>query len=355
MAAEGNNGTQAGQAFMKSELIDDVGTIFRRFTDAHQIGEGTYGKVYKVRSKEDGRFLALKQIILNDPHCAHEGVPSTCIREICLLKELNHSNIIKLEDVIIQRSKRIFLVFEFIDQDLKMLLDKIKPNILPLNYTKSFVFQLFQALAYCHTHRVVHRDLKPQNILINNKGIVKLADFGLARAFSLPSRCYTHEVVTLWYRAPEILLGSPFYSTAVDIWSLACVFAECIRGRPFFAGDSEIDQLFHIFQMLGTPNQQSWPGVEKLPDFHHQFPQWPRRDLRGYLPGLDEDGVDLIEQMLTYPPMERLTSRMALSHRYLHDMGGMTALLPVTSLFPQKEIASSKNNHDSPPKKRVRQ
>uniref|UniRef100_A0A1I8B015 cyclin-dependent kinase n=1 Tax=Meloidogyne hapla TaxID=6305 RepID=A0A1I8B015_MELHA len=302
-----------------SQRIADV------FTDVEKIGEGTYGTVYKVRTRQDQELKALKQIKLNH---GCEGVPSTCIREVCLLKELTHPNIVRLEDVMIHskylrfsyiflkfdlEGKKLYLIFEFIDQDLKMLLERLAPRPLPVANVKSFIWQMLQALAYCHTHRVVHRDLKPH-------GTIKLADFGLARAFSLPSRCYTHEVVTLWYRAPEVLLGALYYSTAVDIWSLACIFAECLRNEPLFKGDSEIDQLFRIFQILGTPTSKIWAGVERFPDYKNNFPKWKRRDLRELVTILDEDGIELLKQMLVYPPMDRITAKLALSHRFLRDM-----------------------------------
>ena len=118
------------------------------------------------------------------------------------------------------------------------------------------MFQLLQGLAYCHSHRVIHRDLKPQNLLVTNDGVIKLADFGLARAVTIPSRCYTHEVVTMWYRSPEVLMGTKFYTTGIDIWSLGCIFAEMTTCEALFRGESEIDQLFKIFRVLGTPNEE---------------------------------------------------------------------------------------------------
>ena len=133
---------------------------------------------------------------------------------------------------------------------------------------QSYLKQLLLGIAYCHSHRVLHRDLKPQNLLIDrNNNALKLADFGLARAFGIPIRTYTHEVVTLWYRAPEILLGSKHYSTPVDVWSIGCIFSEMSNQRPLFPGDSEIDQLYKIFQMLGTPDEENWPEVSHLPDY----------------------------------------------------------------------------------------
>uniref|UniRef100_A0A8R1DLK9 cyclin-dependent kinase n=2 Tax=Caenorhabditis japonica TaxID=281687 RepID=A0A8R1DLK9_CAEJA len=150
------------------------------------------------------------------------------------------------------------MVFEFIDRDLKNLLEMVEPSgVLPPNYVKSFMWQLLSALSYCHLRRIVHRDLKPQNILVSDAGIVKIADFGLARSFSFPSRNYTHEVVTLWYRPPEILLGSQRYSTGLDMWSLGCIFAEIASNKPLFPGECEISQLFKIFEIVGTPNNKA--------------------------------------------------------------------------------------------------
>merc|ERR1712066_378298 len=130
-----------------------------------------------------------------------------------------------------------------------------------------FLYQLLRGVAYCHQHRVLHRDLKPQNLLINREGALKLADFGLARAFGTPVRSYTHEVVTLWYRAPDVLMGSRKYSTPVDIWSVGCIFAEMVNGRPIFPGSTDADQLQRIFKILGTPSERTWPAITELPDW----------------------------------------------------------------------------------------
>jgi serine/threonine protein kinase len=136
--------------------------------------------------------------------------------------------------------------------------------------------------------------LKPQNLLIDRKGTLKLADFGLGRAFGVPMRAYTHEVVTLWYRAPEILLGSKFYACPVDMWSVGCIFAELVTRKPLFPGDSEIDELFKIFRILGTPTEQTWPEVADYPDYKPSFPHWKAVDLKAVVPGLDNVGHDLL-------------------------------------------------------------
>lgn len=142
---------------------------------------------------------------------------------------------------------------------------------------------------------VVHRDLKPQNLLVGRDGTLKIADFGLARAFVPPIRPFTHEVVTLWYRAPEILLGTKTYALPVDIWSVGTILAEMVTKRPLFPGDSEIDEIFKIFRIMGTPNEETWPGVTSLQDWNESFPVWPTLNLSRFCPGLDENGLDLLE------------------------------------------------------------
>merc|ERR1711904_558357 len=142
---------------------------------------------------------------------------------------------------------------------------------------RDFARQLLRGIECCHANRIIHRDLKPQNLLIDSKLRLKIADFGLARAYAVPIPKYTHEVVTIWYRAPEILLGSQLYSVPVDLWSVGCIMGEMATGAPLFAGDSEIDTIFRIFRKLGTPTEQIWPGLRELPDFKPTFPKWPHK------------------------------------------------------------------------------
>lgn len=160
----------------------------------------------------------------------------------------------------------------------------------------------------------MHRDLKPQNLLIDKKGVMKLADFGLARAYGLPIKTYTHEVVTLWYRAPEILLGQKQYSTSVDLWSAGCIFAEMAMKKPLFAGDSEIDEIFKIFKLHGTPTEATWPGITKLPDFKSTFPKFKAINLADAAKGLDLLGLDLLSKLIALDPAKRISARLALQH-----------------------------------------
>lgn len=225
----------------------------------------------------------------------------------------------RLIDVVSSNAK-LFLVFEYLDLDLKRYMDSVKNEGMKALQVKSYVYQILSGIAYCHSHRIVHRDLKPQNLLIDKDGMLKLADFGLARAFGIPVRTYTHEVVTLWYRAPEILLGSKHYVPAVDIWSVGCIMAELASLSPLFPGDSEIDELFRIFRTLGTPTDQSWPGVSALPDYKADFPQWDRQLLSDLVPQLDALGLDLLEKMLEYDPARRISAKRALQHPYFDDV-----------------------------------
>jgi len=291
-----------------------------RYYKIEKLGEGTYGVVYKAKDNVTGQIVALKKIRLE---AEDEGVPSTAIREISLLKELPHPNIVTLYNVVHEDNK-LYLVFEYLDQDLKKYMDMCGKNLHHM-LVKSYLQQLIKGIAHCHSHRVLHRDLKPQNLLIDKKGVLKLADFGLARAFGVPVRTYTHEVVTLWYRAPEILLGGKQYSTPVDVWSIGCIFAEMVTRSPLFPGDSEIDQLFRIFRCLGTPNEEMWPNVSQFPDYKTTFPQWSPVPLKTVVEGLDELGLDLLSKMLIYEPSKRISARDALRHPYFDDLNKLTA------------------------------
>jgi len=287
------------------------------YVKIEKIGEGTYGVVYKGRNTKTQKIVALKKIRLESEE---EGVPSTAIREISLLKELHHPNIVCLEDVLLQENK-LYLVFEFLSMDLKKYIDAVPANqLLDKTLVKSYLYQITEGILYCHQRRVLHRDLKPQNLLIDKGGRIKIADFGLARAFGVPVRVYTHEVVTLWYRAPEVLLGALRYSTPVDIWSIACIFVEMITKRPLFHGDSEIDQLFRIFRTLGTPTEESWPGVSQMPDYKPTFPSWKTNSLANSVKNLGKLGQDLLQKMLIYNPALRISAEATLSHPYFVDL-----------------------------------
>lgn len=306
-----------------------------RYEKIDKVGEGTYGVVYKAKDLKTNDIVAIKKMrLLAD----EEGIPSTAIREISLLKELNHVNVVRLVDVM-HSIKKLTLVFEFVEKDLKKIIDSHNDDknkgldsvlvkvSLKINF-QSFLYQLLKGVEYIHKNKIVHRDLKPQNLLISNDGIMKIADFGLARGYGIPVKNYTHEVVTLWYRPPDVLLGSKTYMTTIDIWSIGCIFAEMVNGKALFTGVNETDQLEKIFKILGTPTFDSYPGLEDLPDWSTQeFDLYKPQNLSLFVPKLDENGVDLLEKMLRINPKERLSLSEALAHPYLSDVSKITKKL----------------------------
>ncbi|KAH6566766.1 hypothetical protein BASA50_000976 [Batrachochytrium salamandrivorans] len=292
-----------------------------RYIRLEKLGEGTYATVYKGKSRQTSETVALKEIHL-DPE---EGAPSTAIREISLMKELKHINIVRLYDVI-HTERTLTLVFEFMDQDLKKFMDLNGGALDPL-LCRNFMFQLIRGIMFCHDNRVLHRDLKPQNLLINSRMELKLADFGLARAFGIPVNTFSNEVVTLWYRAPDVLLGSRNYSTSIDIWSTGCIMAEMYTGKPLFPGKTNEDQLLKIFKLLGTPSEETWPRVSEYSEFKPNFPYHPPTDLRLRLPMLDNVGLDLISRMLQYQPLIRISAKEALNHIYFGEITRQVAAM----------------------------
>jgi cyclin-dependent kinase len=225
---------------------------------------------------------------------------------------------------VVHTEKKLTLVFEYLDQDLKKYLD-VCDGGMDLKFVKSFLIQLLTGVTYCHHHRVLHRDLKPQNLLINREGELKLADFGLARAFGIPVRSYTHEVVTLWYRAPDVLLGSRKYSTPIDVWSIGCIFAEMVNGKPTFTGTTEESQLETIFRQLGNP-EPSFAQITELPGWKAEYAAMPTKNHAMAVEAvvlnkeLGEAGVDLLTKMLIYDPAKRITAQDARNHAYFDDL-----------------------------------
>jgi cyclin-dependent kinase 2 len=281
------------------------------------IGSGTYGVVYKGIIKETEELIAIKKIKIE---LESEGVPSTALREICILRDLSHPNIVDLKDVVCSNNK-LFLLFEYLEIDLKKYMEQLPKNEkLKPELVKHFMYQILDGLAYCHAKRIIHRDLKPQNLLLNKNLQLKLADFGLARAFSLPIRPYTKEVLTLWYRGPEILLGSQEYSKSVDIWSVGCIFAELVLMQPIFQGESDIDQLMKIFKVLGTPDEEVWPDIVNHPYYKDSFPKYPPVKIEELLSNLDPEGINLLGKMLAYDPNQRITAKEALKHNYFKNL-----------------------------------
>jgi len=305
--------------FYEEGVEEDMGN---KYVLTEKIGHGTYGTVYKGRPVSGTgamEYVAIKQIGIQ---YEDEGIPTTSLREIALLIDLRHPNVVCLQEVLPSRNN-LFLVFEFCDMDLKMFLrnEELSAQFSDPIAFKKAVTQCFEGVSYCHSNRILHRDLKTQNILVNIDTMrLKLADFGLARIYAAPLKVYTHEVITLWYRAIEILLGQVLYDVSVDVWSLGCIVAEMATREALFPGDSEIDTIFRIFRALGTPTAEDWPGLEQLPCFSKRYPIWQSTGLEDVLekgPVLGKSGISFLKSCLKYNGAERPSARRLLRHEFL--------------------------------------
>ncbi|CAE6409239.1 unnamed protein product [Rhizoctonia solani] len=304
------------------------------YVQLEKLGEGTYATVFKGRSRTTNEIVALKEIHLD----AEEGTPSTAIREISLMKELKHVNIVRLHDVIHTETKLV-LIFEYCEQDLKKYMDTHgERGALDPNTVRSFMYQLLKGTAFCHDNRVLHRDLKPQNLLINRKGELKLGDFGLARAFGVPVNTFSNEVVTLWYRAPDVLLGSRTYNTSIDVWSCGCIFAEMITGVPLFRGRDNQDQLLNIMRIIGTPDERVLRKIAAdSPEIQlKQYPRYPKVPWQQVVPKASPQAIDLLERLLQFDPTKRITAQEALSHPYFATPSAVPMYTQPQFAYPQQ-------------------
>ncbi|KAG6857099.1 hypothetical protein H0H87_009660 [Tephrocybe sp. NHM501043] len=297
-----------------------------------KLGEGTFGEVHKAIQKKTHRVVALKRILM---HNEKEGMPVTALREIKILKALNHPSIVDILDMFVVRSSAkdplsVYMVFPYMDHDLAGLLENDRVKLVP-SQIKLYMKQLLEGTEYMHRNHILHRDMKAANLLISNTGELRIADFGLARSYDtsvsrtmkdgqLKERRYTNCVVTRWYRPPELLLGARQYGGEVDIWGIGCVMGEMFTKRPILPGNSDLDQLEKIWQLCGTPNQLSWPNFDALPgcDGVKRFTlAHPRRVKQAYESHMIfAESLDLIDKLLTCNPRERITATQALDHEY---------------------------------------
>lgn len=283
------------------------------------MGEGTYAVVFLGHVKADPKSLvAIKKIKVMTEY--KDGLSFSAIREVKHLQELSHPNIIALHDVFSSKNQNLNLVLEYLPLgDLEMLIKDIEGVRYGTADVKAWMGMLGRAVWFCHENFVLHRDIKPNNLLIAADGEVKLADFGLARSFSDPYRPMTHQVITRWYRPPELLYGARYYSGAVDIWAMGLVFAELIIRTPFVAGNTDAHQLELICRAIGTPTEDNWPGVSKLPDYvKHDFQQPVRgRDFfQATFGTVGPVGVELLMSTLTLDPRQRSTAKQFLEHKW---------------------------------------
>ncbi|KAL2848449.1 kinase-like domain-containing protein [Aspergillus pseudoustus] len=306
-------------------------TSIRDFEFLGKLGEGTFGEVYRARSKRDGSIVALKKILM---HNERDGFPITALREIKLLKMLSHTNIMRLKEMSVERSKgegrkkaSMYMVFPYMEHDLSGLLENPAVHFTEAQI-KCYLIQLLEGLRYLHGKCILHRDMKAANLLISNRGILQIADFGLARPFDEPppqpgkgggeaKRDYTTLVVTRWYRPPELLLQLRRYTSAIDMWGVGCVFGEMFKGKPILAGNSDLNQAQLIFGLVGTPTEENMPGWSALPgcegvkSFGNRF-----GNLADVFKDLNPTAISLLTELLKLDWRKRINAMDALKHPY---------------------------------------
>merc|ERR1719373_1249148 len=368
------NGEKTAKKSIKPSVIDKipVGPMTddgrdwgERCVDMYKIvdkvGEGTYGEVYKATPPpemdiEAGELLALKKVRLENEK---EGFPITAVREIKILRQLKHKNIIKLREIVTDKQEAVdfrkdkgsfYLVFDFMEHDLMGLLDSGLAEFTK-EMNASIMRQLLDGLAYCHDRNFLHRDIKCSNILVNNKGQVKLADFGLARLYNADDkdRPYTNKVITLWYRPPELLLGEERYGPSIDVWSCGCILGELFAKKPLFQANEDFQQLMVISRLCGTPCPANWPKVIHLPGFANLKPkkQHRRKVREDFVHLMPSSALDLLDKMLALDPDKRISSTEALKCDWLKDVE--------PDKMPPPDLPRNQDCHELWIKKRRRQ
>nr|XP_039252156.1 cyclin-dependent kinase 10-like [Styela clava] len=289
-------------------------STFERY---NKIGEGTFGVVYRARDTQNDEIVALKRVRTEHDM---DGISISSLREINLLLCLRHPNIVELKEVAVgQQLDSIFLVMGYCEQDLASLLDNMSKPFTEAQ-VKCITIQVLKGLQYLHDHFIVHRDLKVSNLLMTDSGIVKIADFGLARTYGIPAINMTPRVVTLWYRAPELLFGSKTHGTGVDMWAMGCILAELLAHKPLFPGKSELQMIDIIIELLGSPNESIWPGYESLPAVKTIYLRnQPYNNLKHRFPWLSDAGLRLLNLLLMFDPEKRATALDCLQISYFKE------------------------------------
>ena len=305
-------------------------TSHARYSKIQFLGEGQFATVYKALDTETKTLVAVKKIKLGSRIEAEDGINRTALREIKILHSISHPNIIGLLDVFGHRSD-VSLVFEFCQTDLEVIIRDKSIVLTPANI-KSYLLMTLKGLRYLHVNWILHRDLKPNNLLIASDGQLKLADFGLAKVYGSPDRIYTHQVVTRWYRAPELLYGARSYGPGIDVWAVGCIAAELLLRNALFPGDTDLDQLSKIFFVTGTPVDSLedkskgstsnprclWPGVKSLPDYI-DFNFMPGVPLQEIFTAADDDLIQVISEMIILEPRKRLSCDQILQSKYFFN------------------------------------
>ncbi|KAK4043248.1 hypothetical protein C8A01DRAFT_13197 [Parachaetomium inaequale] len=338
-----------GGAFGKSRSVENYDKL-------NDIEEGAYGWVSRAKEAATGKVVALKRLKI-DPK-DRGGLPVTGLREIQILKDCDHRNVVKLREVVVgddtSKIENIFLVLEFLEHDLKSILEDM-PEPFLASEVKTLLQQLASGVAYLHDNWILHRDLKTSNLLLNNRGQLKIADFGMARYVGdPPPRQLTQLVVTLWYRAPELLLGAARYGASIDMWSVGCIFGELLTREPLLQGRNEVDELTKIFELCGVPTDESWPGFRRLPNARTlRLPPSSGGKtasgsvIRAKFPLLTAAGVGLLNGLLALDPDKRPTAKEMLAHEYFRQdpKPKQEAMFPT---FPSKAGQERRRRRETP-------
>lgn len=318
---------------LHNPLLQGCRSVYDTYERLDRVSEGTYGVVWKAKDLATNEIVALKQIKFDSDQQKNQGFPVTALREISVLLALKHESIVSVREMVVgSTNDKVFMVMEFMELDLQaaMLQKRQYPNVLRQAELKGIMQQMLSGIDHVHSKWFLHRDLKTSNILVHRTGRVALGDFGLARRYQDPPKALTQLVVTLWYRAPELLFGEACYGPAIDMWSLGCIFGELICQEAIMQGQGELDQIDKIFHMVGTPTEENWPGFKKLPGagifrwksardvlLREKFPINAPPHFRQTF--LDGNGYDLLSKLLALDPAKRITAKDALDHRYFAE------------------------------------
>lgn len=323
-----------GQGSSLKERQGSVWTM-NRYTTFKQLGDGTYGSVLLGKSNDTGELVAIKRMkrkFYSWDECLN-------LREVKSLKKLNHVNVVKLKEVV-RENDHLYFVFEYMKENLYQLMKDREDKMFSENEIRNILFQVLSGLAFVHKHGYFHRDMKPENLLCMGPELVKIADFGLAREIrSQPP--YTDYVSTRWYRAPEVLLRSRTYSSPIDIWAVGCIMAELYTLRPLFPGNSEVDEVFKICQVLGTFKKCDWPeGYNLATSMNFRFPKCVPTSLRSLIPNAGDDAITLMKDMLQWDPVKRPSAAQALRYPYFHVGQALGAPLKYSEQHKAQEKVS---------------
>ncbi|XP_046614468.1 serine/threonine-protein kinase dyf-5-like isoform X2 [Neodiprion virginianus] len=309
-----------------------------RYITLHQLGDGTYGSVVLGQRIDTGEKVAIKR--MKRKYYSWEEAMN--LREVKSLKKLSHANVVKLKEVI-RENDVLYFVFEYMKENLYQLM-KDREKLFPEPVIRNMVYQVLQGLAFMHKHGFFHRDMKPENLLCMGPELIKIADFGLAREIrSRPP--YTDYVSTRWYRAPEVLLHSTTYNSPIDIWAVGCIMAELYTFRPLFPGNSEIDEIFKICSVIGTPNKDDWPeGYQLAAAMNFKFPNFSSTPLSKLIPNASQESVSLMEDMMRWNPVQRPTAQQSLRYRYFQVGGPRQVSSKKMAVGSQRELVMNKVN-----------